>query len=121
MPLSNILVSKRITPSNPEESPYQIRKKVPVPILRKDSSNKLIFEEKILIEDFHNHTEETNRRTSTSHSQRMRKKAHNKEVFISEEKPIKIIKSDEYCFVLGKGNNNEELVGEILLDRKIWR
>ena len=51
----------------------------------------------------------------------MRKKAVHKEVLISEEKPVKIIKSDEYCFVLGKGNNNEELVREILLERKIWR
>lgn len=30
-------------------------------------------------------------------------------------------KSDEYSVVFGKGNNNEELVKEILLERKIWK
>lgn len=39
MPLSNILVSKRITPCNPEDSPYQIRKKTHYPINKKSSSN----------------------------------------------------------------------------------
>ena len=44
------MVSKRITPCNPEDSPYQIRKKPQHPIIRKDSSNKLISEDNAVTE-----------------------------------------------------------------------
>lgn len=42
--LSNILVSKRITPGNPEESPQLNRKREAFSLIRKDSSNKLVIE-----------------------------------------------------------------------------
>lgn len=37
------------------------------------------------------------------------------------DKPHKPSKNEEFAFVIGKGNNNEDLVRKILIDRKIWK
>ena len=119
-PLSNILISKRITPGQPEESPQNHRKKHNnIRIIRKDSSNKVLAdtEEREL-------TESTGpRKTSTSLSQRVRRRVIDRVAGNATDDPkiLKVNKTDEYSVVFGKGNNNEELVKSILLDRKIWR
>jgi len=34
---------------------------------------------------------------------------------------MKVLKTDELTFLIGRANNNEDLVREILAERKIWK
>lgn len=36
-------------------------------------------------------------------------------------KGTKVNKTDELTVVFGRGNNNEELVRQVLLERKVWK
>lgn len=38
-----------------------------------------------------------------------------------EVKSVKVVRSDDLWVVFGRGNNNEDLVREVLLGRKNWR
>ena len=38
-----------------------------------------------------------------------------------EVKNMKVCKGDELTFIIGKANNNQDLVREILGERKIWK
>ena len=112
-PLSNILISKKITPPNPEQITLLISKK-------KTQANTNLHNFKIRKESAKKATEheqeETNceeKRNSSSLSQRV--------VEESEESGQRIARVDEPTFMVVNGNNNEELVRQLLTDRGIWR
>ena len=78
-PLSNILVSKRITPGNPEDSPLNNKnKKQNISIVRRDSSNKLVIDSDI-------RETEGPRLTSTSLSQRVRRRQNERTMASSKD------------------------------------
>lgn len=89
-PLSNILVSKRITPINPEESPVQNKRKQNHSYAPKEESTRKIPAEE-------SQAEEEKRKTSTSLSHRIHIRAHDRALLNSntkEEAKIKVTRTD---------------------------
>jgi hypothetical protein len=63
-------------------------------------------------------------KTTTSLSQRIILKPPEKSVphlQHEEGRNMRVSKTDEFTVIIGKANNNEELVKEILCERKVWK
>jgi hypothetical protein len=120
-PLSNILVSKKIMPTNPEQAMILVTKKrVPQNHLLHNINIRKKSSKKITDQEEESNSEE--KRNSTSLSQRKRQREFVSEDFIYDELKInKISKPEELTFSVVNGNNNEDLVRSIMNERKIWR
>lgn len=120
-PLSNILISKKITPPNPEQITLLISKKKPLLNsnlhnfkIRKESAKKVTDREgeELAGEE---------KRNTTSLSQRVHLRDYTSEEQGEDELKVRVNRAEELTFAVVNGNNNEDLVRSIMLERKIWK